>query len=630
MDDSSAMIDKTLRASAKLVPYRPALEAVLAAGARLRAAFDAPGGPQGSCRHALCDQQAEWIIRSRLRAAWPRHGYLSEKGGSEPAARRCHYTWVIDPNDGSSAFMRGFRGSAVSVALLRAGEPIFAVVYAHNYPAPPGDLITWAKGGPLVRNGFRVAGRDDGLNEAEQIIFVSQKADCNAPAHLACTAPRRYAGLPSVAYRLALVAAGEGVAAVSLARPVSWNVAAGHGLLRSAGMDLFDAHGRPIRYTADGRLKNATAKPLIGGEAGVCRHLLCQDWASGLEPSSDGAVAARIAWPRPGAAVADAGRLARAQGCLLGQLCGDALGSQVEFVPLETIAWEYPQGLGRMQSSPIWNTLAGQPTDDSEMALSLARCLVARQDYERMAVLRAYKAWAGSRPFGMGAAIRAALIDGRPRERTQANGALMRISPLGIFAHATVHGQTAVWASEDAALTHPHAICQQINILFVRAIATAVAEGPGAHELYARIARWAEAMNTDAAIQDCILQARDQPPANYSEHAGWVLTAFHNALWQLCHAGNLAEGVIDTVRRGGDTDTNAAIAGALLGAVHGIFAIPAQWRRMVLSCRPLVGFAHTCGLCSYKLSQAGPILACRWIDPGRAVIAGRMGQYRGG
>lgn len=44
-----------------------------------------------------------------------------------------------------------------------------------------------------------------------------------------------------------------------------------------------------------------------------------------------------------------------------------------------------------------------------------------------------------------------------------------------------------------------------------------------------------------------------------------MLTAFHNALWQLLHATNLEEAVVDnTVMRGGDTDTNAAICGALL------------------------------------------------------------------
>jgi hypothetical protein len=74
---------------------------------------------------------------------------------------------------------------------------------------------------------------------------------------------------------------------------------------------------------------------------------------------------------------------------------------------------------------------------------------------------------------------------------------------------------------------------------------------------------------------------------------GWVRVALQNAFFELLHAPSLEEGVVRTVRRGGDTDTNAAIAGALLGAVHGRAAVPAQWRSMVLSCRPLARPAST-------------------------------------
>ena len=79
------------------------------------------------------------------------------------------------------------------------------------------------------------------------------------------------------------------------------------------------------------------------------------------------------------------------------------------------------------------------------------------------------------------------------------------------------------------------------------------------------------------------------PPAEYVRQQGWVLIAFHNALWQLLHARNLEGGVVDTVMRGGDTDTNAAICGALLGAVHGIEAIPARWAECLRKCRSAVG-----------------------------------------
>jgi hypothetical protein len=46
---------------------------------------------------------------------------------------------------------------------------------------------------------------------------------------------------------------------------------------------------------------------------------------------------------------------------------------------------------------------------------------------------------------------------------------------------------------------------------------------------------------------------------------------------------------VDTVMRGGDTDTNAAIAGALLGAAYGRNALPKQWIEKILSCRPKAG-----------------------------------------
>jgi ADP-ribosylglycohydrolase len=70
---------------------------------------------------------------------------------------------------------------------------------------------------------------------------------------------------------------------------------------------------------------------------------------------------------------------------------------------------------------------------------------------------------------------------------------------------------------------------------------------------------------------------------------GWVLIALQNAFYQLLHAPSFEEGVVATVMAGGDTDTNGAIAGALLGAVHGAGAVPPRWTRAVLSCRPLRG-----------------------------------------
>ena len=68
-------------------------------------------------------------------------------------------------------------------------------------------------------------------------------------------------------------------------------------------------------------------------------------------------------------------RVNRAQGCLLGQLAGDALGSLVEFQSPEEIRRSYPEGVRELADGGTWNTIAGQPTDDSEMALRLAAAL---------------------------------------------------------------------------------------------------------------------------------------------------------------------------------------------------------------------------------------------------------------
>src|SRR4029453_19455580 len=73
---------------------------------------------------------------------------------------------------------------------------------------------------------------------------------------------------------------------------------------------------------------------------------------------------------------------------------------------------------------------------------------------------------------------------------------------------------------------------------------------------------------------------------------GWVRIALQNACFELLHAPDVEAGVVATVRRGGDADTNAAIAGALLGAVHGADAVPSQWRCQGLSCRPLAPHAE--------------------------------------
>jgi len=286
-----------------------------------------------------------------------------------------------------------------------------------------------------------------------------------------------------------------------------------------------------------------------------------------------------------------ADRLSRAQGCLLGQLAGDAIGSLVEFKSPASILRAYPKGVRELADGGTWNTLAGQPTDDSEMALMLARMLAKQGTYDAAEARKAYVFWLNSHPFDVGNTVSSGLR-GYLMQESQANGALMRISPLGIFGANYSPEQVAEWAREDAKLTHPHPVCQQANALFAAAIAHAINDESTAQDVYDQIQQWAENWQVEKALRQCLDQAKTSRPKDYEHQMGWVLIAFQNALWQLLHAPNLEEGVVDTVMHGGDTDTNAAIAGALLGAVYGRSAIPIQWTEKLLNCRPKAGLPN--------------------------------------
>jgi ADP-ribosyl-[dinitrogen reductase] hydrolase len=280
--------------------------------------------------------------------------------------------------------------------------------------------------------------------------------------------------------------------------------------------------------------------------------------------------------------------LNRAQGCLLGQFSGDSLGGLVEFQSAATIREHYPNSVRELANGGTWNTIAGQPTDDSEMALMLARCLAEEETYRPESAWQAYRFWLTSGPFDCGDTVASGLC-GRPNFDSQANGALMRISPLGVFGAGHDLQLVAEWARQDAALTHPHPVCLQSSALYAAAIAKAIRSGCCPATLYVSILLWAHEWQVEPALLEAIERAAEEPPKDYVTQRGWVLIAFQNTLWQLLHAPSLEEGVVDTVMRGGDTDTNAAICGALLGAVHGRSAVPAQWQDCVLNCRPEAG-----------------------------------------
>lgn len=558
-----------------------AIEAAHRAAKLLRSAFHEPPPPHDSVDHAGVDTVAEETIRAHLLAAFPTYGYLGEETGSRPG-RDTKRLWVVDPNDGTRAFQKGFRGAAISIALLDDGEPVVGVVHAYNYPDDKGEIVTWRKGDHVRRNGKIVHTSRSREANLPPVVLVSQSADRNPEANISLIAPMRYRAMPSIAWRMALVAAGEGDATLSLYGPTTWDLAGGHALLLGAGLDLYSSFGEPVTYSSSGQLYLPGDGNVFGGDKDIIETLRKRDWSRVFHrPQRTDPYT--LSWPVRAKSEANPGVLSRAQGCLLGQLAGDALGSQAEWKTPEQIRNEFPNGVRDMEGSSIFKTIAGQPTDDSEMALLLARSLV-----NDTPSANAYQFWLTTHPFDCGNTIGNALNNMKADTSSQSNGALMRISPLGIVG-ATILPDTRKLDQlviDDTTITHKNPICIQINILYVRAISDAIRNGTRPEALHEKITTWASELNMDHAIRTVIEASSDRPPEDYLTHCGWVLIAFWNALYQLLHAKSLEDALIATISAGGDTDTNAAICGALLGAVHGRDAVPFHWRQSVLTCRP--------------------------------------------
>ena len=551
-------------------------------GVRLREEFYLPEGPRGRGGDAPIDAEMERRLCAKLQALLPAP-FSGEETGDTPGTLE-GWLWLVDPQDGTSDFLLGRRGSAISVALLRGSAPVLGVVHAPEAPDLGHDTIAWAEGaGPMQRNGKSIVTdlRERRLAAGELVWATA--ASASRPATFArAAAPARVVALPSIAYRLARIAAGDGIATFSVHGVNEYDVAAGVALIRAAGGVALDASGREIVFgeSAGGRLSGCFAG--APQAAGVFAKF---DW-SALDNETRRPRRVELRYPRRD----DPLRIARAQGCLLGQVIGDSLGSRVEFLDAAEIAANHPDGVRELADGGTFDTIAGQPTDDSELALALARVLVRTRaapeaagggaTHDAAPILEAYRAWLASGPFDCGMTTRRG-IDGRPDRESQANGSLMRISPAGIFA-AGDPARAARIARADAALTHPNPVCVEAAAGFAAALACGVAGGDPRAMLEA-----ARAQARGPALEAIERGAAGEPPADFMTNQGWVLVALQNAFYRLLHAASLEQGLIATVGCGGDTDTNGAIAGALLGAAHGRAAVPLRWIHPVLACRAL-------------------------------------------
>lgn len=278
----------------------------------------------------------------------------------------------------------------------------------------------------------------------------------------------------------------------------------------------------------------------------------------------------------------DDATLDRAAGTLLGAAAGDALGVPYEYGnrPLD--------GPARMLGGGLGGYAPGQWSDDTEMACVIAQvaatCADLRSEPALDEIAAGFVRWFDDGPADIGnqtrsvlqirptsaVAMRARAADLHARTgHTAGNGSLMRTAPVAL-AHLGDADAITDAARVVSALTHHDPQAGDGCVLWCLAIDHAVRTG----ELDVRVGLG----RVDAAWAGLLDEAERATPEAFGGSNGWVAAALQGAWSAIVHTDGLVDGLQAAVRGGGDTDTVAAIAGALLGAAHGAGAVPARWQ----------------------------------------------------
>lgn len=188
------------------------------------------------------DLHLDAMIKHRLRNLRPAYGWLSEETVDDPARLACQKVWVVDPIDGTRAYLAGADGFAVSIALVDAGQPVLACLYA-----PARHMMFAAElGKGATLNGLPI--RASRVSEIEDCRMVAN-ADLFRAKHWPEPWPAmRLDMVNSIALRIGLVAAGLADVAIALRPKNEWDLAAATLILTESGGLMSDHAGLPPKF----------------------------------------------------------------------------------------------------------------------------------------------------------------------------------------------------------------------------------------------------------------------------------------------------------------------------------------------------------------------------------------------
>lgn len=183
------------------------------------------------------------MFESRLRAARPDYGWLSEETDDTTERQSTKRQFILDPIDGTRAFISGNKNWGHSLAVVEDGIPIAAVV---KMPVT-GKIFHASKGlGAYLNEAQLSVSTCDFLNGAD-VLCGKQNLD---PAYWQSNQRPSFkvSFRSSLAYRMSLAAQGRFDAMLSLHPVWEWDIAAGALIVEEAGGNVCDKHGEPLRF----------------------------------------------------------------------------------------------------------------------------------------------------------------------------------------------------------------------------------------------------------------------------------------------------------------------------------------------------------------------------------------------
>ena len=290
--------------------------------------------------------------------------------------------------------------------------------------------------------------------------------------------------------------------------------------------------------------------------------------------------------------------MSRVTGAVVGSAVGDALGAPFEFGPAGVFSARFPDGAGAMCGGGGWDP--GEATDDTQMSVLIGESLLDFGGFEPADVFDRFKRWAAAEPKDIGLQTEdvlgsgdgwelAAAIHFQRTGRAAGNGSLMRAATAAVYFASAGREATMAAGRRIAALTHGDRAAWEGTALLHELIRVAL---EGGDPLAAVGDTLAEVHPGHRARWSTVLAA-DWHPDLATEFNGAVWPCLGSALWALRSTESYEAALATAIDLGGDTDTVAAVTGAIAGAVYGAGAIPPRWTEPLHV--PLPGFNRVLG-----------------------------------